>query len=263
MITVTRLSQVSFNWTCQVNCSSCIFTVHHNRSFSIWFGISVLSDVLLSFIYFRPKISHITAHKICQFRTDFLLNLKGAYKYALFLHPKLYAGHLFNAVADRWFPHNPLFPTAGNMTVGGIATHGLTEHFLKFKPQHLTFHSKNHYRWGQTVAYIGLHLWIIERVWTLGWGPSGKKPSSEIFSSGKLFGMIHGPFREKNKTLEDVVLESPENHTIWLFSVLARNKRLDTWWVYVIGHYSRTSVKNLVLWFPAEQNYSSRADMFI
>lgn len=59
-------------------------------------------------------------------------------------------------------------------------------------------------------------------------GPSGKKPSSEIFSSCKLFGMIHGPVRKKNKALEDVVLESPANHTVWLFSVLARRNKLDT-----------------------------------
>ena len=145
-----------------------------------------------------------------------------------FCTPNCMQGQLFNAVPDRWFPHNPLSPTAGNMTVGGIATHGVTEHFLKFKLQHLTLRSKDHYKWGQTVAYIGLYLLIFERVWTLGLGPSGKKPSSEIFSSHKLFGIIHGSFREKNKTLEDVVLESPANHIVWLFSVPARKKKLDT-----------------------------------
>lgn len=77
-----------------------------------------------------------------------------------FCMPNCTQGQLFNALPDRWFPLNPLSPPAGNMTVGGIATHGVTEHFLKFKLHHLTFCSKELYNRGQTVAYIGLYLLI-------------------------------------------------------------------------------------------------------
>lgn len=111
------------------------------------------------------------------------------------------------------------------MTVGGIDTHGVTELFLKIKLQHLTIHSKDYYKWGQTVAYIRFYVLIFERVWTLGFGPSGKSPTQEYFPSVSFLAQFMDHLGKK-KTLEDVVLEPPENHTVSLFFVHARKKKL-------------------------------------
>lgn len=143
-----------------------------------------------------------------------------------FCTPKCKKGQLFNAVPVRLFPHNLLSPAAGNMTVGDIATHEIVEHVLKFKLQHLTFLSKDHCKWGHPATYIKPHLLIFGKVWRWGLGPSGKKISSEIFSSCKLFGMIHRPFSAKKiKSLEHMVLGIPcKPHFLVIFWTCKKEK---------------------------------------
>lgn len=144
------------------------------------------------------------------------------------------------------------------MTVRDIATHEIIEHILKFKLQHLAFLSKDHCKWGHPATYIELYLLIFEKVWRWWLRPSGKKISSEIFSSWKLFGMIHRQFRVKKiRSLEHMVLEYPANHTFWLFSEPARRKKLDgtgtlCGLTFVMGHYFRTWEKILVSGLPTE-----------
>lgn len=177
-----------------------------------------------------------------------------------FCTPKCKQGQLFNAVPARIFPHNLLSPAAWNVTVGDIAIHEIIEHALKFKLKHLTFLSKDHCKWGHPATYTELYLFIFEKVWRWGLGPSGKKISSEIFSSCKLFGMIHRPFRVLKKKLRAWNTwywnTLPTTHSGYFLNLQERKSWMEQWPCFCDGTLFQNLRKNSCFRSPHREKLS-------